>query len=68
MILFNKDRCYNGGKQHKFVPRFKEVPRDFKYNGPPTNLEDFRKLFVLNEYLYDICEWCGKRIYDKKEL
>jgi hypothetical protein len=58
-----KSRCYNGGKQHKFSPRYSEEPNP---NPIHTNLALFpnqmRELIYYKEYLFDICEWCGKKV------
>lgn len=57
--MFNKNRCYNGGNQHKFQPRYTEKERQLI--GVKTlwvdNLESY---MTLNEYVYDVCVWCGK--------
>ena len=64
MKMFNKNRCYNGGNKHKFVPRYIERERK---TTPGLSIErifpnDLRKILTLNIYVYDICEWCGKTI------
>lgn len=57
-----KSRCYKGGKQHKYSPRYSEAPTEGSINvpGPVTiNVEALRKLVYYKKYLFDICEWCG---------
>lgn len=65
-MIFFKSRCYNGGNQHKFRPRYNEKPNDSVGNltGKATAGE-YRDLLYYDEYLFDICEWCGEKI--KKE-
>ena len=57
-----ESRCYNGGNQHKFSPRYDEVPyaghiKVHNYYG-----DDYRAFFYYQVYVKDICEWCGKEI------
>jgi len=61
MILF-KSRCYNGGNQHKFSPRYDEVPHEGHIKINSWDTDDFRKFFYYNVYVKDVCEWCGKEI------
>lgn len=62
----HEERCYNGGRKHKFVPRYDEVPNNIKFSAiEGVYPEELRKLLYYNIYLFDICEWCGKKI--KKE-
>ena len=58
-------RCYNGGKQHKFEPRYdeKEVAHNVKITWPyGTTAKEIRKGHILMVYIYDICVWCGKKV------
>jgi len=61
-IFDKKSRCYNGGKRHKYTPRYDEIESphniSFRYN-PYVDLDKIRRLSITNEYIYDICEWCG---------
>ena len=61
-----KSRCYNGGKQHNFQSRRSEKPSGIelgKVHGRGTDqLREFRKIQILQEYVYDICVWCGKTV------
>lgn len=59
-MAFRKSRCYNGGNQHKFTPRYNERPNSgiIKMKGALIT----RNFFYYQEYLFDICEWCGKKI------
>lgn len=62
-IMFLKNRCYNGGQQHKFEPRYTEMDRE--KNIEVSNYlteEGFRHLLTLQVYVRDICVWCGKTI------
>ena len=65
MKLF-KNRCYNGGKKHKFEPRCDEVQIDGDLEVKGMSPKDYRSLIFHNVYLVDICVWCGKRI-DKND-
>jgi len=69
-----KSRCYNGGKRHKFEPRYSE-----KSTGRTPTQEEIilrssdlglRGLIFYQVYIYDVCVWCGKRISkeEKDEL
>jgi len=62
MGLFFKTRCYNGGKQHKFEPRFDEVPRSGPIRVKNVWADDLRKVVYYNKYLFDICVWCGQKV------
>ena len=58
-------RCYNGGKKHKFIPRYSEVPiGDCEFKGVISHAV-LKRLIVTKIYICDICEWCGEKI--KKE-
>lgn len=70
-MMFNKkNRCYNGGNQHNFIPRYDERERQshIGYSNLVINEEQVRKLVTINVYVRDICTWCGKTIErtDKK--
>lgn len=61
MKLFN--RCYLGGNKHKFEPRYTE--KESSGNDiyvEKTTLTSFRKLLYHQEYVGDVCVWCGKII------
>jgi hypothetical protein len=59
-----KDRCYRGGKQHKYEARYDEESKlptdlqlgDFKVGALnlPGSPRDTKKTYV-----HDICVWCG---------
>ena len=59
-------RCYNVGSsgKHKFEPRYteKEKTTYFKSGIPHifASDESLRRVNLYNEYVYDICIWCGK--------
>lgn len=61
MIFDRKDRCYRGGKQHNFQPRYTEQALspgdDMASVWQSMNPQDRPKV-----YLYDICTWCDARI------
>ena len=58
-----KNRCYNGGTQHKFEARFEEKPRILeRFKASVIDVEKLRKLITINIYLGDICVWCGKTV------
>jgi hypothetical protein len=58
-------KCYKGGQQHKFEPRYdeKDRPGNIKsedYSG--DSMENIRKLYIIRKYVKDVCSWCGKEI------
>jgi len=57
-------KCYNGGKKHKFKPRYDENPSGFNYNHIRFDgiTDELRNLLVIQVYIKDICVWCGKEI------
>ena len=66
-ILFRSNRCYNGGNKHNFEARYDEKPVDNlsikRITGATTrDMYDIRKLTIYQEYLFDICTWCGEKI------
>lgn len=64
-MLSRKSRCYNGGNQHRFTPRYTEKPNnnlDIKRTWGSVTSRDVRNLMYYKEYLFDICKWCGKKI------
>ena len=80
MVIFNKSRCYNGGEQHKFRPRYnaksvnpideqlvKEMMAQFPQLNPYIGVNDLLYNTQEKTYIYDICIWCGKTI-KRKEL
>lgn len=66
-------KCYKGGKQHKFRPRYDEVPMP---NGTKVKIdprEDFkpssmRRMLIRDVYVCDICEWCGEKISRNEDV
>ena len=61
MMLF-KNRCYNGGNKHNFQPRYSEQPTRLSYErGAFDTPASIRKLMFYNNYVCDVCTWCGKR-------
>ena len=57
-----KNRCYNGGKQHKFKPRYDEKPFDeLKNFEGNTTASGLRSILFYDVYVCDICVWCGKK-------
>ena len=67
-IMFDKKtRCYNGGNQHKFEPRYNERERDIGESGKLRyfGLSELRDFLTLKIYERDVCVWCGKTIKKK---
>lgn len=61
--------CYRGGAKHDFEARYTEVdsstakrithiPVDYDNFGSQSTLS--RTLKPLNQYVHDVCRWCGK--------
>ena len=64
--MSNNNKCYKGGNQHKFAPRYSEVPLEgVTFNGRMSS-EDVIRSTRLKEYICDVCEWCGKTIKKEK--
>ena len=64
-MFSRKSRCYNGGTHHKFSPRYDEKPNPhlkIKYTWGSTTSSQVRSLVYYKVYLFDICEWCGKKV------
>lgn len=60
--MFEK-KCVNGGRFHKFEPRYSENPSGLSAkNIQYTTIEGLRKLFIAKIYIKDVCIWCGKEI------
>ena len=61
MKIFNKNKCYNGGTKHNFMPRYSERrnTNEIEYGWYITPVE-FRKFIYYTVYEKDICTWCGK--------
>lgn len=59
-----KNKCCNGGNKHNFKPRFTERPSGLKKIAEIqyTSIDELRSLFILREYVCDVCKWCGKII------
>ncbi len=63
MFTRRKDKCCNGGNQHKFEPRYtEEVLTKLKVSRVEGNIGDLRRLTIGEVYVHDICKWCGKTI------
>jgi hypothetical protein len=65
--FINVSACYRGGLRHKFEPRYTEKTHPIKVSqvtGVPPS--EFRKLFVLQIYVKDVCVWCGKEVMNEK--
>jgi len=58
-VIFNKNKCYNGGDKHNFEARYQRIST--KYNYDDNNER------VCVSYIYDICTWCGKTIQRIKD-
>lgn len=67
MFKIFKNRCYNGGKKHKYKPVFDEVHNPLSEGGfTYKGLGDLRSLLVLDRYLKHVCEWCGRGVTDEE--
>jgi hypothetical protein len=67
--LFKSNRCVDGGKEHKFEPRYDEKiqPQTVKINGESISPNDVIKIvdsYAIKDkkYVKDVCVWCGKEI------
>lgn len=60
-MIFNKSKCYNGGLQHNFQPRFSEVPND-GITKRTIESHDIRSILYYKVYVKDVCVWCGKEV------
>ena len=61
-------KCFKGGDKHKYEPRYREI---FNENMLGLEVErispiDLRKLLYYQEYVYDICAWCGDVVKENK--
>lgn len=60
-----KNRCYNGGKKHKYEAVYVE---NFNINnlvGVKACSEHFaRQLATETKYVKHVCKWCGDEIYE----
>lgn len=67
-MKFLKTRCYNGGNKHKFKPRYKEIDNKdiYEIGFQDGNLKDIRKILYYNQYVCDVCVWCGKITKEKR--
>lgn len=62
------NKCYQGGKRHKFVARYSEEQKKQENKSRFTvntyqytiSAESNRRLDVIDVYICDICVWCGK--------
>ena len=63
-------KCFRGGKQHKFEPRYSEEDSNLVQQGiylkriQPNTAKELLKNKI---YIYDICVWCGKIIKEEKQ-
>ena len=64
-----KTRCYNGGDQHNFQPRYSERERILSAGCSITSsdLAELRNFLTLKVYERDVCVWCGKTIEKEKQ-
>lgn len=62
-------RCYQGGRRHKFGPRYSEVDSAIAKNGMSIKVTgvDIQEMFKNRVYVHDVCEWCGKIAEKQKE-
>ena len=70
-MLFNKHRCYKGGTEHNFAPRYNreeitapvsneqmETIMRNTFHGDTAEVLESMKL-QKTTYIHDICVWCG---------
>lgn len=64
-----KNRCYQGGKKHKFIAIYDEYPNELFCNlmsnhefssGRGRTTPEVRSMFIIKKYDHTQCEWCGK--------
>lgn len=70
ILMKMNNKCYQGGKRHKFVARYSEEQmkldnkRKASYFFDPykhyISAEENRRLSIRDVYVHDICVWCGK--------
>jgi hypothetical protein len=62
-FMFRKNKCYDGGNQHNFQPRYDEVPNSagVKIQNAPS-VSSLRSVMYYQVYVKDICVWCGKEV------
>ena len=61
--MFRSNRCYNGGKQHRFESHYDEVPNHLEIGAMDySNISEIRSLLIMKKYIKDVCVWCGKTI------
>ncbi len=62
--MFEK-KCSQGGTHHNFQPRYDEAPNPQMDNLVRIRTQDggaFRNLMIMEVYVKDVCQWCGKTI------
>jgi hypothetical protein len=58
----NKERCYNGGKKHKYKSIWEEQPTGFKAAEFEGTVAQFESLAFRSVYIGEVCQWCGHTI------
>jgi hypothetical protein len=56
-------KCYKGGKQHNFKPRYDQMRNNIvveKSRG--ISATELKTLMYDDIYIKDICVWCGKEV------
>jgi len=66
MSIF-KHNCKTDG--HRFVARYDEKPnpevKNYRMEG--LDAHSLRRMLILNIYIHDICEYCGKTEHKKTQ-
>ena len=67
-MTWSKDKCTNGGSEHKFQPRYNESPNPNWRGGEFWwfSANEIRDCMILKIYICDVCEWCGKTVKVEK--
>jgi len=73
MVIFNRNRCYNGGKGHLFIAVYDEEPTNISLNTALLELgfkdgetidfytaSELKKILHVKVYVCSFCKWCGK--------
>jgi hypothetical protein len=70
MFSFFKSRCYNGGNQHNYEPRYDTFLPVFPSIAKAFDAQELVEVinaFHASKYVQDVCVWCGKVVTRDKE-
>lgn len=64
-----KSRCYNGGRQHKFKPRFTTAPAFTSANIIAKGYDEaeIKEMLSYKVYTGEVCAWCGAVISQQRQ-